>query len=494
MSTTDDAALLISIALRDGATLSVGRDAIHVGDERIELARLQDVRQIVPEPETFAVRVAGRRLVEFQPDRPGDGGRVLEAIFRLRPDLRPAGFEPPANIPDWWPSASLAPPSPPPSAWDAPASGSVPAIDTGAGAPPLPNSPYGFGPTYPGGSDSPRPIFTRAGYPRIAVASPDGRLTPAPRETWGLIGAPFRLFAAQWRAWLALGVFAAGLPAVLSGAVWMAFYAAQGYNPWRGLDASALGLWPTHPPHGGRLALLVALAITLFAVAMLAGAWTIAVLSAAGRDALLGRPIDVRASLESGVRRFRDVLLVSLVVYGGPLVAVALPLALAAAVAPVLDSPNAATSSDPTILLAATLGCLGLILFVAAGIAGIYALLRLFIAPYIAATQPLDVRGAILESWRLTATPSRPGVPARRWRTPGWRTVIPVVVVALIVAVASAPVDRVELVSYALAMLLVSPLVACISAPLTSLAVVAVLYDLRLRAEGYDALVHKSST
>jgi hypothetical protein len=274
----------------------------------------------------------------------------------------------------------------------------------------------------------------------------------------------------------------------------MAFYAAQGYNPWRGLDTSALGLWPTHPPHGGRLALLVALAITLFAVAMLAGAWTIAVLSAAGRDALLGRPIDVRASLQSGVRRFRDVLLVSLVVYGGPLVAVALPLALAAAVAPVLDRPGAATSSDPAILLAAMLGCLGLVLFVAAGIAGIYALLRLFIAPYVAATQPLDVRGAILESWRLTATPTRTGVPARWWRTPGWRTVVPVVVVALIVAVATAPVDRVELASYALAMLVVNALVACVSAPLTSLAVVAVLYDLRLRAEGYDALVHKSST
>src|SRR5579859_3065725 len=59
------AAPLIAIALRDGAVLRVEAAGVRLGDQLYELARIQDARQVAPDPETFALRVAGSGLVEF---------------------------------------------------------------------------------------------------------------------------------------------------------------------------------------------------------------------------------------------------------------------------------------------------------------------------------------------------------------------------------------------------------------------------------------------
>src|SRR5262249_29372288 len=182
-----------------------------------EVTRLQDARQVAPDPLTIAVRVAGeRQLIEFQPQQPQEGLVALEAIYRLRPDLRPAGFETPAAVPGAWP------PPPPP-------------------APPYP--PYGpfaaYGPPpYPPPSGMPFPPgYLPYGPPPIGGFPPrpdmaDGKLTPFPRDIGGVLGAVFNLFAAHWRAWVALGLLVTLIPGVLSGASQVLLYLSIGLDPW----------------------------------------------------------------------------------------------------------------------------------------------------------------------------------------------------------------------------------------------------------------------
>src|SRR5579883_259349 len=88
---------LASILLRDGTTLQIAPDGVRAGDKVIELAKIQDARRVSPNPETIAFRVAGMGLLEYQPEREGDGATALEALYRLRPELRPAGFGVPAG-------------------------------------------------------------------------------------------------------------------------------------------------------------------------------------------------------------------------------------------------------------------------------------------------------------------------------------------------------------------------------------------------------------
>lgn len=509
MNTTDGAAPLLRVTLRGGSTLSISPDAVRLGEppgqppsveeregeppaaaasETIALDRVQDARQIAPEPPTFALRIAGRRLLEFQPVEPGEGALALEAIYRLRPELRPAGFEPPVSVPDWWPSGPIvAPPGP---GW-VQASGSplssVPGASVGGSGY---DAGYrtGFGPgaasRYDGASDG-LPAYPEA---PLGQARPGEPLAGRPRDLLGLVAAAFRLFRDHWRTWLLLGLIVSAPPAIVSGALQMAFYAVRGFNPWRGLDTSAAGLWPTRPPRAPQLAELVALLVALVVVEVLASAWQAAVLGVAGHEALSGEPVDLRASLERGVRRFVPVLLVSLAAYVAPLVAMGVPLALAAAVAPAVEGTSPSAAPDAAVLAAASVGCLSLVLFVALGIAGLYVITRLFVAPYLAATQPLDVREALVASWRLTGG-SGPG--RRLWLAPGWRALGVVLIVFVIEAIATSPLGSVELASYGLSSLVVDPLSACVTGPLTSLAFVVALRDLRLRASGANSTHHK---
>src|SRR5579884_671856 len=97
---------LMTLTLRDGRMVGVTSGALQIGDEEFALGWLRDARQIVPDPPTVALRVAGRGLVEFTPVSAEQARLALEAIYRMRPDLRPLGFEAPTVIPDWWPAAS----------------------------------------------------------------------------------------------------------------------------------------------------------------------------------------------------------------------------------------------------------------------------------------------------------------------------------------------------------------------------------------------------
>src|SRR5215470_12363744 len=106
---TEQSGPAVPIELRDGSELRITSQGLHIGDRLIEIGRLQDARQVAPDPLTIAVRASGeRQIIEFQPQQPHEGVIALEAIYRLRPDLRPAGFGAPTAMPGAWP-----PPPPP---------------------------------------------------------------------------------------------------------------------------------------------------------------------------------------------------------------------------------------------------------------------------------------------------------------------------------------------------------------------------------------------
>src|SRR5690348_15485466 len=94
----------LTISLRDGSQAALGDERMRVGEREFAVADIQDARQVAPDPPTIALRVAGARHgVELQPTQPEEGTLLLEAIFRLRPALRPAGFEAPTALPSGFP-------------------------------------------------------------------------------------------------------------------------------------------------------------------------------------------------------------------------------------------------------------------------------------------------------------------------------------------------------------------------------------------------------
>ena len=159
----------VRVAARDGGELSVSPDGVRIGARHFPLERIQDARQVSPDPETIALRVAGFPLVEFRPARQGDGRLALEAIYRLRPDLRPVGFEGPETLPAGFPPLPTRPAQPLPFAQQYP--GYAPMPPVGAGYPP---------PSYP---SSGYPVEPPPGYPGMArpgFPPPQGRYMPYP--------------------------------------------------------------------------------------------------------------------------------------------------------------------------------------------------------------------------------------------------------------------------------------------------------------------------
>jgi hypothetical protein len=71
-----------------------------------------------------------------------------------------------------------------------------------------------------------------------------------------------------------------------------------------------------------------------------------------------------------------------------------------------------------------------------------------------------------------------------------WHTVLPIVGVVLVVSLLSAPVGNVELISYGLEVLLAQPLANAVLSPLLAIAAMTVLEDIRVRTQGYDAVIH----
>src|SRR5262249_24351849 len=207
--------LPVSIPLQDGTELRVDIDGISIYGRRYELERIQDARQVAPEPETIALRIARVGLLEFQPKRPGDGRIALEGLYRLRPDLRPAGFAPFAMAPGDVPPAGPGYPS---------------ATYTAPGYPPPGYPPLGY----------PPPGYTAPPYAPPFGRNPNslgGELTPYPRRFGELLGAIFQLFGKHLPQWLALGLLVGVIPGVLGGAFQLLLSDVQGPEMLSGLPS-----------------------------------------------------------------------------------------------------------------------------------------------------------------------------------------------------------------------------------------------------------------
>lgn len=457
----------VAIPLRDGAQASVSADAVRVGERVFALDDIQDARQVAPDPETVALRVANERhVVELQPAHPGDGSLLLEALFRLRPSLRPAGFDAPAALPAGFPPLPMAPEQ-------SPAGQTWPANSTWPPHPAISSPPPGVYPPLPPVSYAP---------PGLS----GGRLSPYPRSISDLVGATFELFMAHWKSWLLLGIVALFVPEILRGGVDAVFHILGGHDLWAGLPLATnsaangtFGVGNTSLLSTNDLMLATLNAVVDAAVGALVGGWSAAVLGIASRDALFGRAPQVRADLRAGAKRVLSALGASLL--SGILTFVVLvPLAILYLVlltqyGAVISDPTTLDPSSPAATAAALLACLTLVLLLPSAIAAVYVGIRLAISPYIAATEPLGPVAAVRKSWSLT-------------RGQWWHTFTPIFLVALIVAVISIPAEFLQYASFGVANLVVIPLVAALTAPLGKLVAVAVLYDLRLRREGYAAL------
>lgn len=472
---TEQAGPGVTIALRDGAELRIAPDGLRVGDRFIELGRLQDARQVAPDPLTIAVRASGeRQLLEFQPQQPQDGALALEAIYRLRPDLRPAGFVSPAAIPGSWP-----PPPPPPMPF-----GTAPYPAYGPNGPlPYPPPPGSYPPPGYGSYGPPPPMV---GYPPRPQDTSGGRFTPFPRDFGDILSAVFNLFGAHWRVLVALALLVTLIPGALTGLAQVFAYLAFGLDPWGAsptttatvsTGSTAIAPFPfsgdiTQPAFlfvAGGLVLLTALLRPL----------EIGVLGIAARDAVFGRQPSAGRSLAGGFKRFFPVLGTSIVT--GLIVLVIFLPAFALLIAGFASLPNALDgSSDAGATMAALLVCGGGLLAIPSTIFGIYVSVKLTVAPYITATEQLGPIKSIAKSWALT-------------RGQWWHTFLPLLVIGILTALIAVPASFVQYISYAGSVVIAVPLVSALVAPLGALATIVILYDLRLRQEGYQAVAQQES-
>lgn len=440
----------VSIPLRDGAELRVGPAGVRVGDQVFSLHTLHDARLVSPAPETIALRLADERLEEYQPAQPGDAAIALEAIYRLRPDLRPAGFAPVLSLP---------PTFPPPQ--------------------PTPFAPPGF---YPSPA-APPPVYAPYFAPNPNALQPE--LTPIPRTFGQLLGAVFQLYFKHWTKWLALGLCVGIWPGLLVGTALVVGLALLGLDPYGGYlslipSPSSSVTTPTlNSLLGQHQLVLVGLLAGSLVLLLFFVPWQVATLGIAARAAVLGRPVKVGAALSGGLRRLLPVLgvyiLEVLLFDVGIGVVAAGAVLLAFALGGTFDGSS---SSSVALGAAAVLGILALTLLMYVGI--VYLGVRLALAPYAAATQRIGPARALGTSWRLT-------------RGSFWRTLGVLFIVGLVVSTLSNSVSVVQLVSIPAASLVLLPLVLGLTTPLSTLAAVVVLYDLRLRREGYSAVVDQRS-
>lgn len=511
---------LLSIRLRGGGELRVTPEGVWIGERFLALAAIQDARQVAPDPETVALRAAGAGLVDFQPERAGEGGLALEAIYRLRPDLRPPGFDarelpigfpvappPPGQataplpqygqlprdyrVPPPAPPYNYPPPygyPPPPAQPNVPTAPTAPAMPTAPATPSAPTAP-----TRPPPYSQP-PLGARFGGPEQAAwTASRGELTPFPRTYGGLLGAIFQLYNRRFGKLALITICVALLPTAANGFANLVLLHALGINPLTGTAnlAGSTCQDPTtcnpfaifHPLQGNALALDAGLGIAALMLSWLLTGWQLASLAVAARQAVLGRRIGIGASLGAGLRR----LFPALIAWG---LAQALIYALLAPTAGLYTylivnlfpagapTASAAASTSPAVSASALLSCFALV----GGIIGVcFFNTRLGLAPYAAAAERVGPFRALGRSWRLTR--------GSFWRTFGiWLTiavltVVPTYFAGQIFASLSAP----------FAYLLLLPLIQIVTAPLMALTWVTLLYDLRLRREGYAAITAQAA-
>lgn len=482
---------LLSIRLRGGAELRVTAEGVWIGERLVALAAIQDARQVSPDPETVALRVAGAGLVDFEPERAGDGGLALEALYRLRPDLRPPGFEP-RELPIGFP-VSPPPPGPAYAAGTYPAPlpqyGQLPPGAFGSHAPGYPPPPPSGPPQY---APPPYALPRQGGPEQAAWSASRGELTPFPRTYGGLLGAIFQLYNRHLGKLALVAICVAVLPALANGVAQLALLHALGIDPLSGTSglASATCQDPTtcnpfsvfHLRQGGTLALDAALGAGTLLVSWLLAAWQLAALATASRQAVLGRPIGVGTTLAAGLRR----LFPALIAWGLPQLLILALFVPAGALYTYLIATlfpggtlatTAAASASPAVALSALLGCFAL---VGAVVGFVVFSTRLGLAPYAAAAEGIGPLRALGRSWRLTR--------GSFWRTLGiWLTI------AVLTGIPSYIGGQFSSLSAPFAYLVLLPLIQVFTAPLMALAWVTLLYDLRLRREGYAAVTAQTA-
>jgi Membrane domain of glycerophosphoryl diester phosphodiesterase len=436
---------LASILLRDGTQLQVSADGVHHGSRLIELAKIQDARQVSPSPEAIALRVAGMGLLEFEPEKTGDGAVALEALFQLRPDLRPVAFGAPAAAPAGYP-------------------GNPPFYPAAAGR--APGSPSSVFP----------PSSIAGGYAEagaMAERRARGLLTPFPRRFGELLAAILQLYSSKLRWWLLLALCVAPLTGILDGgSIYLLF---SRIVPLGSTSPSALSptacVLPTYQFETGSLLVRDGiLAAALLILSLLVTAFQTALLGIGARDAALDRPVSLKQSLRGALARWRPTLGASFLA-GSAYYLVLLPAVVSFAIVYMTASGrNLCQAGNST---TAALSSLFLIFGV---IAALLLAVRLGFAPYIAATSNVSIRQALARSWAITR--------GHFWTAFGVILVTGTAAWLVLQFAGAFPT--------ALAIFVATPIAYLFTAPLVSLTYIILLYDLWLRRDGYAALTQES--
>jgi hypothetical protein len=492
------------VPLRDGRTLRVDAQGIHVDDMLYALHQIQDARLVSPEPTTIGLRIAGAGLVTLVPVRPDDADVALDQLFVLRPDLRPAGYVNP-TLPQFTP-----PPLDylPPPLYGAPPLYPTPGYPPAFSPPPMYGPPLGV-PGYPPPATAYLPVYgPPPAYPTYPVYPPMGSVPGSPGHEGGIglwpkgigevLGTGFQLYFKRFGSFLLLGLVAGGLPALLAGALQIGVLYAEGYNPLQGMlqqlltmstasgnnfTNSPLFQWLTHPTPA-TLGVLIGGGALWLVVSLLLNAWSIAALSLGARDAIAGRPVRVGAALGGGLRRMWSVLVVQLlvalmvigicVVFFGLLFLLAIVVGVVATLSAGNTPADSYGSQVSSIVFTFGGFCLVAIVFIAVYL---YFYVRVFVAQYAAAADHIPPFEAFGRSWLLT------------WKN-WWRTFLPLLLVYVATYILSYVAGVVQYLSIICASLIAVPLVAGLTAPLIAVMALTIYYNLRLRREGYPALAH----
>jgi hypothetical protein len=440
---------LVSIPLRDGTQLQITADGVHHGSRLIELAKIQDARQVSPSPEAIALRVAGMGLLEFEPERTGDGSVALEALFQLRPDLRPVGF------------GALAAPAGYPG---------TPAFYPAAGGRVL-GSPASMFP----------PSGVAGGYPpedAMAERRARGLLTPFPRGFGEILAAILQLYSGNLRWWLLLALCVAPLTGILDGGSGYLLFSRivqLGSTSSSALSPTACVLPTFQLETSSWLVRDGILAGALLILSLLVTAFQTALLGIGARDATLDHAVSLKQSLRGAASRWRPTLGASFLA-GSAFYLVLLPAGVSYAIVYVTASGTNLCSAGNSVTAAQSIGCLGSLFLIFGVIAAPLLAVRLGFAPYIAATSNVSIRQALARSWEITR--------GHFWTAFGVILVTGTAAWLVIQFAAAFP--------PAVAIFVATPIVYLFTAPLVSLTYVVLLYDLWLRRDGYAALTEGS--
>jgi hypothetical protein len=441
---------LASISLRDGTQLQVAADGVHHGSRLIELAKIQDARQVSPSPEAIALRVAGMGLLEFEPERTGDGAVALEALFQLRPDLRPVGFGAPAAAPAGYPGTPAF----------------YPAI-------------VGRAPGSPSSVFPPSPIasgYAEAGA--MAERRARGLLTPLPRGFGEILAAILQLYSSKLRWWLLLALCVAPLTGILDGGSSYLLFSRivqLGSTSPSALSPTACVL-PTYQfENSSWMVRDGILTGALLILSLLVTAFQTALLSIGARDAALDHPVSLKQSLRGALARWRPTLGASFLA-GAAFYLVLLPAVVSYAIVYMTASGTNLCQAGNSTTATLSIGCLGSLFLIFGVIAALLLAVRLGFAPYIAATSNVSIRQALARSWEITR--------GHFWTAFGVILVTGTAAWLVLQFTAAFP--------PAVAIFVATPIAYLFTAPLVSLTYVVLLYDLWLRRDGYAALTQES--